>query len=69
MVRRVPVLGAIGSLAMNRGDGMPVIERSAMAAVRAYFQRIGLAGPTVAQTEQVIAALREAGMLKRGVKP
>lgn len=47
---------------------MPVLERSAMQAVRKHFQYLGLAGPTVAQAEQVIAALREAGMLKRGVR-
>jgi hypothetical protein len=34
-----------------------------MAAVRAHFRHIGLAGPTVAQAGQVIDALREAGML------
>jgi hypothetical protein len=36
----------------------------ALAAVREYFLRIGLAGPTVAQAEHVINALREAGMLR-----
>lgn len=44
-------------------------DNSAIAAVRSYFQYLGLDGPTVAQAEQVIAALREAGMLKPNVTP
>jgi hypothetical protein len=32
--------------------------------VRRYFQKIGLAGPSVAEAEHVIEALRQAGMLK-----
>lgn len=45
-------------------------EQSAMAAVRRHFMlKMGVAGPTVAQAEQVIAALREADMLKKWVKP
>lgn len=41
---------------------------TAMDAVHKHFQYLGLAGPTVAQAQQVIDALRKAGMLKRGVK-